>query len=505
MSTKDLDNFFMPEKVPEPPEEAWCADMDDLEPEPPSTNGTYAHREATSSLTLDTGLPANTQAEITILGAILLDNDTLKQISLSIEPDDFSLDSHQRICLRMKELYDAGKPIDIVTLANLLSRHKEIEAVGGVAYLASLTEGLPLRPVIDEYIRIVKDKSIARRIMVACSNTIAQAADQTDAAGDILQRLDAQLVDLKTKSRDLLRRKAQGPFFVGFRSFIETAPEEIDWTVEGIIQKDGNGLILGDSGTSKSLLVFDLALHLVAGVAWFHHTIKKRVKVGLVAREDAPGLSQSRLQRLRKGASDSVDMFLAGMDLDEWLYVNTRSQRETWSLQKEMDIQEIIEESKQREIQFLFFDVFRALWEGNENDNQETAKVLDTAKRISREAGCQVCIVHHLSKSDRGTIFDRARGGGINGWKEWGLGLTVENPDANPRDQIRKLQFHTKMACASEPIFYRIDGYEKMVRLEQVDGPTAQQYEPRHGQKKGKEKEAVQAQMPYKEDEGAPF
>jgi len=49
--------------------------------------------------------------------------------------------------------------VDIVTLANELARYKEVEAVGGVAYLASLTEGLPRRPVIEEYIRIVKDRA----------------------------------------------------------------------------------------------------------------------------------------------------------------------------------------------------------------------------------------------------------------------------------------------------------------------------------------------------------
>jgi RecA-family ATPase len=181
-------------------------------------------------------------------------------------------------------------------------------------------------------------------------------------------------------------------------------------------------------------------------------------------------------------------MFLAGLDLEDWLYVHTRTQRETWTLQNEADIQEIIEAIKERGIQICFFDVFRVLWHGNENDNQETSIVLDAAKRIGREANCQVCIVHHLSKSDRGTIFDRARGGGINGWKEWGMGLTVENPDAAPKDKIRKIEFHTKSACENDPIYYRIDGEEKTLRLEEVDAPIAQ-YNFRQGKKDKKEPE----------------
>jgi hypothetical protein len=500
VNTKDVDDFFAADASPEPPPEPAPAPPPPPPPPPPPVekkrNGTK--KEAVPDLVLEQGLPANESAEKTILGAVLLDNAALKEISISLEFEDFFLDSHRRIWRRMAELYGAGRPIDIVTLVAELAKHKEVEAIGGVAYLASLTEGLPRRPVIDEYIRIVADKSIARNIMAISSMIIARAADQSESATQTLAVLEAQLVQLKDRSRVLSRIRNPEPFFVGYRTFTSQAPEVIEWTVEGIIQKDGNGLILGDSGTSKSLLVFDLAIHLVAGVAWFHHRVPERLRVGLVAREDSPGLSQSRLMRLIEGSSEAVKMFLEGLDLEDWLYINTRSQRETWSLQKEQDIQEIIEATKERGIHILFFDVFRTLWEGNENDNQETAKVLDAAKRIGREANCQVCIVHHLSKSDRGTIFDRARGGGINGWKEWGIGITVENQDAEPRDQVRKLHFHTKASVACGPICYRIDGYESKVELVEVDAPT-QQYNFKQS-KKGKKEPTVQSQMPYSED-----
>ena len=122
-----------------------------------------------------TGLPANVDAEKTILGAILLDNAAHSEAAEKLESEDFSLDSHKRIFLRMTELMNAQRAVDIVTLANELSRYKEIESVGGVAYLASLTEGLPRRPVIEEYIRIVKDKSLLRKLMAICSSAIAPA------------------------------------------------------------------------------------------------------------------------------------------------------------------------------------------------------------------------------------------------------------------------------------------------------------------------------------------
>jgi replicative DNA helicase len=100
----------------------------------------------------------------------------------------------------MSQLMDTQRAVDIITLAHELSRHKEVESVGGVAYLASLTEGLPRRPVIEEYIRIVKEKSLLRKLMGICSMAIAQAADQSESALDVLGRAEQQLMEATEKS-----------------------------------------------------------------------------------------------------------------------------------------------------------------------------------------------------------------------------------------------------------------------------------------------------------------
>src|ERR1700689_4104383 len=150
-------------------------------------------------LTLDTGLPANVEAEKTILGAILLDNAAHSEAAEKLESEDFSLDSHRRIFLRMSELMDSQRAVDIVTLSHELARYKEVESVGGVAYLASLTEGLPRQPVIEEYIRIVKDKSLLRKLMLICSSAIARAADQSETALEVLGAAEAQLLEVSEK------------------------------------------------------------------------------------------------------------------------------------------------------------------------------------------------------------------------------------------------------------------------------------------------------------------
>jgi replicative DNA helicase len=144
--------------------------------------------------------PSNTDAERTILGAILLDSNAILEAGETLVADDFSLDSHRRIFLRMSELNDAGTTIDIVTLAEQLSRFKEIEHVGGVSYLASLTEGLPRRPVIEDYIRIVKDKSIVRRLMAVANDLLTKTSDQSEDALGIASWAQVEIGSLIEKA-----------------------------------------------------------------------------------------------------------------------------------------------------------------------------------------------------------------------------------------------------------------------------------------------------------------
>ena len=147
----------------------------------------------------DASLPSNLDAERTILGAILLDNYAHAEAAEKLEPDDFSLDSHRRIFQRMGELVDSSRAVDIVTLSEELARYKEVESIGGVAYLASLTEGLPRKPIIEEYIRIVKDKSLLRRLMLICSAAIARANEQRDSALDVLNAAEQELLTVSER------------------------------------------------------------------------------------------------------------------------------------------------------------------------------------------------------------------------------------------------------------------------------------------------------------------
>src|SRR5689334_25033581 len=123
---------------------------------------------ATTDYSIST-LPANVEAERSILGAILLDNFAYNQAAEHLRIEDFALDSHRRIYSRMVDLAESSRPIDLVTLSEELSRRREVEAVGGVAYLTSSTDGLPRRPNIEHYVRNERDKALLRSLIHASS------------------------------------------------------------------------------------------------------------------------------------------------------------------------------------------------------------------------------------------------------------------------------------------------------------------------------------------------
>src|ERR1700749_4012817 len=151
---------------------------------------------ASADISFERGLPASIDAERSILGAILLDNLMYNEAAEKLRADDFALDSHRRIYSRMTELMDASRAVHIVTLAEELARPKEVEAFGGVTYLASLTEGLPRRLSIEEYVRIVKDKSLLRQLINICSTALTRAADQGEEALEVLNAADSALLEV---------------------------------------------------------------------------------------------------------------------------------------------------------------------------------------------------------------------------------------------------------------------------------------------------------------------
>jgi replicative DNA helicase len=151
---------------------------------------------ATTDYSLERGLPVSMDAERAILAAILLDNSLYDQAAEHLSGDDFSLDAHRRIYSRMRDLQESGRPVDMITLIEELDRRKEVESIGGVAYLSSLIDGVPERPSIEHYVRIVRNKALLRGLINVAQNAIAEAIEHTDEAEEVLGRAEQAIFQL---------------------------------------------------------------------------------------------------------------------------------------------------------------------------------------------------------------------------------------------------------------------------------------------------------------------
>jgi replicative DNA helicase len=141
-------------------------------------------------------LPSSIQTEVTVLGAMLLDAVALTDATAKLHPEDFSLDSHQRIYRVMTDLMALGHAVDLITVMDALSKRRELDAIGGAAYLAFLTEGIPRNPNIESYVRIVKDKSLLRQLLGIFNDGMVQASDQTEEATKVLNDIEVRLAEV---------------------------------------------------------------------------------------------------------------------------------------------------------------------------------------------------------------------------------------------------------------------------------------------------------------------
>jgi replicative DNA helicase len=160
---------------------------------------------ASPDIALERGLPVNLDAERFVLGAILMDDALYIQVAGTLVPEDFSLEKHRRIFLRMGELYNRGERIDRVTVANELMKQNQLESVDGVTYLVSLDEGMPALSNLDSYVGIVKDKAVLRRIIFTSQKLIDRCIIGEEEPDQILASAEESLLKLgESRAQDAL-------------------------------------------------------------------------------------------------------------------------------------------------------------------------------------------------------------------------------------------------------------------------------------------------------------
>ena len=141
-------------------------------------------------------IPHNIEAEQSVIGSMFLTKYALERAVESLTADQFYKDAHGKIFNSIKSLSENGKPIDITTVSNELDSKKELKQIGGLEYLLEITDLVPTAANIDEYIKIVEEKAILRRLIDANVKIETSCYESTDSVSEILDKAESTILNV---------------------------------------------------------------------------------------------------------------------------------------------------------------------------------------------------------------------------------------------------------------------------------------------------------------------
>jgi len=372
-----------------------------------------------SSLTPSSSLlqtqPHSSEAERTVLGALLLDPEAIVKVSDLLTPDDFYDPTYRLIFQTIYALYQEHEPIDFVTVSSKLADHKKIQDVGGTAFLAELATEVPTSSHIYQYGQIVKTKAVHRRIIEAGQKITGLGYEVERPVADLLDEVEKTVFAI---SNTFLKDKfihIREVLDARYEKFAELHESKDDNLVKGV-PTGFNGLDLKLSGLHPSDLIIlaarpsmgktSLALNIAQNAAIrFHKTVGifslEMSKEQLVDRLFASmlGVDSWKLQR---GKLDDSDFQNMGPIMDELNKANIFIDDSVASSMPEL-------RAKARRLQMehgldlLIIDYLQLMSTGNSsyagNRVQEISEISRALKQIGRELHVPILALSQLSRA----------------------------------------------------------------------------------------------------------
>jgi len=143
--------------------------------------------------------PQNLEAEQSVLGAILLDNEALLKALEIITPEDFYRDSHKKIFNAMIELFEKNEPIDLITLTDHLRMKDHLESIGGVSYLTSLVNFIPTAANVRHHARLIREKSLMRGLIRTATEIVSMVYEENMPADDLVDMAEKNIFAISDK------------------------------------------------------------------------------------------------------------------------------------------------------------------------------------------------------------------------------------------------------------------------------------------------------------------
>jgi replicative DNA helicase len=164
--------------------------------------------------------PQSLEAEVSVLGGILLENEALSRVLEVIREGDFYRESHRKIFSAILELFERSEPADLITLSEVLKKRAAFEEVGGIEYLNSLVNSVPTAANISYYAKIIKEKSILRKLINRATEIVSQGYGDAGNVDDFLDRAEHSIFEI---SEDRVR-----PSFYPIKDIIKASFKTIE-------------------------------------------------------------------------------------------------------------------------------------------------------------------------------------------------------------------------------------------------------------------------------------
>ena len=146
--------------------------------------------------------PHSNEAEVSVLGSVLLDNDALVQLGDTVSAEMFYREGHRKIFTAMRGLTERGEPVDLVTLAEELTVRGQLDEVGGLSYLIGLSEHVPTSAYVETYARLVQEKYTLRQLIGASGKVMQLAYEGQLPLEDLLDRSEKLIFEVAEQKQN---------------------------------------------------------------------------------------------------------------------------------------------------------------------------------------------------------------------------------------------------------------------------------------------------------------
>ncbi|MDL5055931.1 replicative DNA helicase [Geitlerinema calcuttense] len=226
---------------------------------------------------LDSPLPSSEESERVILGAVMMNNDLIKDAAECLEPDDFYSPLNRRVFKAMLSLYQQGKNQSPILIVEEIKKDGPTESFGGVSVISNMAYGVPIFSDIEEYLSIVREKSNLRRLVRICSEITATALSGEDETKVIFDEAQKKINDLCESVESGVSTEYFIPLWkvidnevlpalenlrYGKTRKLPTGFKAIDAAIGGGISPSDVLLLAADTGAGKSALALQMAYQL---------------------------------------------------------------------------------------------------------------------------------------------------------------------------------------------------------------------------------------------------